>query len=771
MIYLLNQLLWLDWEGLQQLGGLSFKTIDYGCGRYRAGKSTSWQNCKNPNIGSQCLVQVDSLPTASRAKLPSTERLLKLYQEQEAAKEGSKQAITELFETEKRNSLAKGVVADELHVQTLMTESGKSRQEAERIARLAAWYRLIDSLDKEKAKSFGFGTKEEALTSVMAWMKLEAKALRIPGVKTPGNARVLLNNARKWRNDGLMGIVSKKEGNTNAEIFDEVHRSICFGLYSDSSLISKKDTHFQYTHICREVLGLPGEEIVSYGTVKRYLGLPETEAAYWELRFGTHNYNLKRAPHNYRVKPNFALSLVSGDGIVFGETVLIEPPHPFLDPKTTKPKRGSLTCWVWYDWFSGAIVGYKFGLSEDGEMIRLAFRNILKNTGDRCPLSIHIDTKWSKQNEVAEVFERAGVYVEKKKPYNPNESMAERLNKELAKFHRILSERWINITNHNINFVRKGHQIPAGSKMRPVDEAMRMFMDVINLYNHFPQANGLSRWEVLESGYNPNCKVIDALDRTQLFGLRREEKLSYGGDVSFEICGVKYIYRVPHLHEVETRIGRDRKVAVVFDEEFMERVDIYKPAPALPSAAVAYDFDCPAFGNEDVWLTSAERLNKYNPARVEQTEADKAILSEQEAYKARYQRDVAATRDKVFNELDALEIGANPKQYGQDAYKAFMNTEQGDSMKAIALQEYEGAKRQAMEAKRAEKTRKSRGLTLALSKGEGTEPKVRLSDAIRDGSLADWTAGPLTPEGGTEPELVPVDRPIRTGRVVPRYNR
>jgi hypothetical protein len=260
--------------------------------------------------------------------------------------------------------------------------------------------------------------------------------------------------------------------------------------------------------------------------------------------------------------------------------------------------------------------------------------------------------------------------------------MAERLNKEVAKYHRLLSERWVNITNHNINFVRETKDIHKSTEKRHVDEAVKMLRDVINLYNNRPVRKfGKSRIAYHKDNYAESCKQLDTLTRLFYFGISREATI-HAGRFALTIGRKTYEYAVHNWDYVETQIGRNRKVRVRVDEDHPEVADIYR-------------IDTDGNPDNDVFLATVGMADNYTPGKGLQTDADRKILGQQEAWKRRWDKRNQQTADWHLAQLDDLAIRSSLRELGQDTYKDYLQTLDAHQLETVGAADYEAEMEQA----------------------------------------------------------------------------
>jgi hypothetical protein len=433
----------------------------------------------------------------------------------------------------------------------------------------------------------------------------------------------------------------------------EEHYQVLFHCWSQQFKPTKHYAYELYCNAIRHMKQVPMKE----RTARNYLDKIAVEAAAQKLRQHGQTYGDKFAPYIRRKATKYSFSMLTGDGIQFGETVMVPPSHRLHPGRSDKPYLGQLWAFIWYDDASGAVAGWEFGLSESFDMIRSSLRRAVK-LHNRVPLSLQADKLVLNNAEMVQLMNRSGLSAQKKKPYNPKEMMAERFHKELGAVHKELSDRWINRTNHTINTMRDGREIGKdASDMKHVDEAITFFVQVINDYNNevIGSLGNVSRIDICANTYNPAAKEVDDLTRLMMFGIEKEVSISQGA-VRLQLQKKKYEWLVPGIAYASGLMAP--KMKIVFDIEY-------------PDLTVLYTTDG-KYVTDLVQLTDA---NKPSRSAVECTPSDWEGLQMQQDNKKAFD----ASLDTIIETSKALvsdmELEANMVKYGQQMRKDRQVTE------------------------------------------------------------------------------------------------
>lgn len=146
----------IDYRSLLDNYNLSKNTINFGLKRFRNGETTSWENLKDNN---QVYIFVDSLPSATRAKLPSDDQFLIIVNELDRSKE-----VDSIFKKLKYAQLNHFSLHQKFYRSTYGMDKKTSFNTA---LKRATWERLM-SIHKENCTGGKGGLKKGILSALFA---------------------------------------------------------------------------------------------------------------------------------------------------------------------------------------------------------------------------------------------------------------------------------------------------------------------------------------------------------------------------------------------------------------------------------------------------------------------------------------------------------------------------------------------------------------------------------------------------------------------------
>lgn len=561
--------------------GVSLKTVESGMSRFRSGLISKWENYKTQKLGVKSLTSFDSVDWNTITLTPpdkdSIINELTILTRQE--EESQKQSIQDIWKPFYQPLDAK-FYQDKYNV-----NSGRAngRDRAKELAICCAILRMLNTYST-KAKIHrhtGFQSKKELQEAIFQYISNFNEG-GLYGL--PSSYRNFQPKFKKFI-EALSTEVDEREtllnghyGNEIGVKFDESHRTVLIEVYCKNPWKNDKLFCYQdYKSIMISELGYSEEALVSYSRFKQKTQERDIELLAAKCRMGKSYYETFVRPFVIRKAPQYSMSLVAGDGWMPGRTVRQEIRKVQHDGTIKKEIRNrAMNVWFWFDWKSSAIVSHHITASENSEAIRKSFRNIIGFMGV-CPRSVMLDKGWANQSDIEEMFETSDVYVQPKRSYNPQGSIAERNNKEANKHHRNIDPFWVDITNNTVQFKHNEDWV---RQAKPLEEAdfRAMVYEIIERHNHTPRKslNGQTPWQVLQENINPDCKAFDPLELTYIFGSTRNPRVR-NYQFSIDIATKNYRYIIPAAEELTfNRMNpRKDKVVVYFDEMHMDTVDVY----------------------------------------------------------------------------------------------------------------------------------------------------------------------------------------------------
>jgi hypothetical protein len=453
-----------------------------------------------------------------------------------------------------------------------------------------------------------------------------------------------LEELRNWMIPGTFG-------NDNREIMNETHKALIRDFYAKSNKLDKLTVYERYVE---EMPKVGVDSVVGYSTVKKYLNKNEVMLEIAGERHGKAWFENNIRPFGHRKITPHSLTMVAGDGWQAGRSVIYKVKNFRGEWVDT---RGTMNTWFWYDWKTGAILSHLIYPSENSHQIRHSMRHLV-SFWKKVPRAAMIDKKWMKNVETVRLFERIGCEIQEKKAYNPKENKAERYNKGVNKFHRMLDEHWANMTPGYSDDNRHNPEHTRGAKAMPLAEFEQMIMQIIHLVNHTRKESlgGRTPMEVFESSIDPDCHSIDALTMSYAFDDYRIETVR-NGVIAIKINAVKYEYMIEDWNGFMAHNIVGNRVRVYYDEKFMESVRVFA-------------FEDEKNADNDRYICEAITLERFEGIKVAQTNADKNIMG----LHARWGKgvddfveDKRALRKKLL--LDAQLDTASVHAVSQDRYK------------------------------------------------------------------------------------------------------
>lgn len=466
-----------------------------------------------------------------------------------------------------------------------------------------------------------------------------------------------------WKK-ALDSLPSGKLKNQN-RAFPEWHEDLVLKIYAgDYGIIddigakpTPKRIHELYCEMLKNLVAdLEAEGVVdakgeykpmTYVNVHKIVNNMHTRAFHAKTRDGK-LYEKEFKPHHHRAKPE-VFAILTGDGVSLG--------------RLTKSEDGSTTqkiyAWIWRDWSTGASLGWEFGRGgESSEMMFKSLAKVYQRFGG-LPSVVQIDDKVSKKPEVIEMFSRLGIRVMGKEVYNPQSLYAETGNRQMNRIHRAIDPYWVNLTNHKKDFMRKIEEMEmkASEKVRTFPETIEKIETIIAVQNGTPVAR-LQGKTPLESfaeqlKTNENWQIratkLDARWAAYYFaGYFKKERTTAVNNGYFKLTTVPgEAAKLYMLKCFASEIPQNDNTFLVrccwFDEG--NEVYVFKVGNAHRK-------------NDkigDRYLEMCAPHTGYNPDVTSQTDLDKAIIAEQSAQVARFEREKTAHHIEIAENLANLE--------------------------------------------------------------------------------------------------------------------
>jgi hypothetical protein len=649
--------------------------------QHRAG-AASWVNVPDPLDKRRVLIAYDSIPPATRAKLPTKAEILAMLRDEQVQLRATELVVA-------------GSALVSLHAKAVQTTDynfffskagltatpdASVEVKASQLTQAAGWLRLLAGLtERHQLRALGFERKEEVREAVLTEvLPLNLYGLRVSNVRVLQQKELAFAKALVLGSSGeknlsvhelkqeahqraLLTLVPKRYGVANAQKIGKIqgengakvalgaridggewHANNIIYLFMNPGSGAKFDLKEVYRRYCRRAEAAE-KEPMSFSGMKNFLKRPEVRlVTAWE-RDGYAAFD-KFLPHQLRERPSYSLSKGGYDGFSVDFYTSITKPD---GQKATI----MLTVVAVFDFHSEAITGYSVGLVENGKLVRDMYRNHLRQTGGKSYIEIESDRfSGNLADDTQQMFSRACQHVTRPVPQdtrgkaaNPKARLAERLLAEVNRLtQNIKGWKGTNITSIDPN--RKPNPDYAGEEVQAtLATGIRQINELIAVYNHQPveKWNGQTRWERLKADFNPEAPELDALTQATLLSQHTVVKV-LNAKVSITVAKKVYDYEFPQYVRYTHLMGKGMKVRVYYDETDMSEVSVFGFTDAKDPGT-------------DMFLLTLKRGQRVQMAKAEQVPGDLVLLGKKEKQRA----DMRDEFDRKQLELEAAMHGVD----------------------------------------------------------------------------------------------------------------
>ena len=475
----------------------------------------------------------------------------------------------------------------------------------------------------------------------------------------PTNAQTLRRKYNKYTEEGYSGLIHAGFCNDNSRKVSVFMERLILAMYTMPDKPFAADVFDMYNLFVNgkisvydkktgelfdpEMFKKDGQPLeLSESTIKNYINNPLNRVVVDESRNDS-SYNYKKhRPFQRRKSPNFSFSKVSLD-----DRDLTRKTH---DKKTVK-------AYYSYDVASGAVIGAAYSLYKDEELfldcLRDMFQNIDRN-GWGIPAEIEVEN-----HLVSKFFDDLAVmfpYLRICNPGNSREKRAEHFNKAkkygAEKKQGIPVGRWWARHEAYLQPSKKVNDeivYPTGSYEEIVADDRAAIMAYNNgLHRNQKKYPGMTRWQVL-------CEKMN------------EDLPQYNKSMLYRYIGFS----------TRTSIRNSKELTVQYAQYSLPSVDVLKKLQPNNYEVVAYYVPDAAGMIDEVYLyqdgnyiCTALKIDPYNEAKAEWTEADQQSFEQQSGYDSHYRKVVKEGKADIgkigvldneeINELLNLEPEALP---------------------------------------------------------------------------------------------------------------
>ncbi len=649
----------------------------------------SWQHTSAPWDARVKLINYDTIPAATRSKLPTKQKLLELKQAEE-----SQFIYNENIECR--------IIIEELHKECTNTDDThffattlNDSDKAQELAEAAGWLRLlnqykskkdtrsinIDSKDKfrkiaheiigdrdDKRGAHLYGFKVANLRTLQNKELTWGKAFKAVIESDSKSNRTLLKQANKKALETLLPkysatsnrqIIGKPTGTDNDILINgginvaEWHAKIITTLYKAPGMANK----FDYEEVFRRYEKLAKKEnvtTVGLRSVKRFLALSAVQLYCTHERNGFASLD-KLLPHVKGKKPQYALSKGGYDG--------------FQVDFYTKDsgKRFMLTVVAVFDYMSEAITGYDIGLVENGLMVRNMYRNHLKQMNGISYIELESDRfSGNLAKDTVTMFEQTCRKLTQPTPNdphgkapNPKARYVERILQEVNRMAQSLKG-WKGTNITSIDSQRKPNpDYAAKNYIEDYNNGVNQIIQLISAYNNvaLKKFANKSRMAMCLENLHPNAPEIEVWTQAMLLNQKTISTVR-NGVVVIEVAKRKYEYVYPDFDLDIHLFNKRNKVTVYYDETNMDTVDV--------------------FGVNDKHLGTLRPLVRVNKAFAEQTDEDKGRAAAMRANRQKSQDRITRKSLEMEASLYDLDISNLPPEEAKAMVLGARSTQMAD---------------------------------------------------------------------------------------------
>lgn len=244
-----------------------------------------------------------------------------------------------------------------------------SPADCQRLARGAAWLRLLNSIDTKSAHAKGYKSVQDVRSDALEIInqELESGLVRFKGKKL-NNLHVLWRYMNAFKKQECKSLVNLRSGNNNAQKITPVISAWLIDEMSKPTKPSREDVAEAYNNIA-ESKGWPK---VTTSAIKQHLNKPEIVKVWHYPRHGKHVSDDLLQSFIQRRKPSFADAVWDLDGTAL---------QLYYQDDQGKKLKSDLYIYYVVDEYSQAVIGYSIGFTETSELVTEALRMAIQKHG------------------------------------------------------------------------------------------------------------------------------------------------------------------------------------------------------------------------------------------------------------------------------------------------------------------------------------------------------------------------------------------------------
>lgn len=550
--------------------GISSNTITDGCKKFRKGTSKRWENKKCSVDGRKVLINIDSIPEATRTKynIPTGIEYFKNQQEQELIKkQEALEAQKELAANTEKLALYNAYQNDWVNYYSIYKERYKDNKRCNDLARLSAkehafWLSMIDVTGNIHRGIFG---KAEIVFEY--YLDLKKELVFSHSIKNINYFRRKLKELRFELKKGssIVEIIANKKSDKRPETskINDFHKGLILFFVGHEKKYSYRLCVDLVNHHCVE----EKQPTLSESYIKKIMTEDnEFRTLVYSLRNGTKYLNENILPHASRHPVEFPANLWMIDGT----------PVQFFC-KDSKGRIIRLSLFVILDAFSRKIVGFDIALNEDKFMVMNALKMAVKDEG-HLPKEILSDNFSANKTEeikaIKEQMEKMGTNWRLAKVGNPQDkTQVERFfgvfqSEECALYDDYIGE---GITSKRDNRPNTEFLSNATKKLLTVNEMKSRLITMVAKYNEREKRDRKSPLELYKLP-KPKAVEMDVFKTALMFWTRTKHTIKQGM-VKITVSKIEHSFEI-YNHKLKAEL-QNQTVYVRYDAQNLDTVMLF----------------------------------------------------------------------------------------------------------------------------------------------------------------------------------------------------
>lgn len=448
----------------------------------------------------------------------------------------------------------------------------------------------------------------------------------------PTNERRLKEKLEQYMKYGYECLVKHYAGNRNAKKVTSHLEKLILALYAMPNKPYMATVHEMYTLFLSEEQsiidqgtgeiftpsdfrkkdGTPLE--ISESTINNYINKPSNRVLVDRLRNDAKYFKDKYEPHHHRLGPEFSLSKIS------------------MDDRDLP--NSNVKAYYAYDITSGAVIGKSYTESPSVEWVLDCIRDMFAYLDrNNLPVPMEVEVETFLMNRLQDTVMKEGSlfkYIRWCNPGNSQEKWAETGNrlkklgvekKDQEGIGRFYSRLEANRPKQVMEWDDEGRRVK--ERTRSMDQAVADDLKAIEKYNNeIPKSHqrypGKSRNDILHNYVNPQCMSVNPAVVARQVG-----------------------------QHTQTTINRSQYVTVMYEKYALPSPDMLNRLAPNNYVVDAYylpdtdgNIDRVFLYQKNIYICECHKIEKYNTARAEQTDADHDAYTDQAKYISKFRKQV-----------------------------------------------------------------------------------------------------------------------------------